>query len=343
MKSKDIDRIDVIDPHVHSGEDVFGPDSKTVVNSDLNVYVKNAEKLRIKKIIVIPEPTHRLRLRNGIIEESCIWEVKEDNTEKQHIEFKRLLKRDDSTRTELNPKNPYININRFVLNDIKSRNKASGVPKMFFAPLLHPRLDSEPNIVEFINDDQTKAIKIHGPSTYSSPSNIPKWAINLSRKYDLPFIIHTDSIYELETASSSAMKLILEKNISSKWARWANENNVCAYLAHGIGLDKETAKIVNNNENLIVGIGPDAVINSEITGQNKDRKSTYIETLFNIVYPERVVFSTDFAWNWKSSDKNTLDWKTKKRLSKFFIENGYDFNTVFNILYNTSDQFFNMR
>ena len=31
MDSKAIDRIDVIDPHVHSGEDIFGPDSKTVV------------------------------------------------------------------------------------------------------------------------------------------------------------------------------------------------------------------------------------------------------------------------------------------------------------------------
>ncbi|MCL5112115.1 MAG: amidohydrolase family protein [Candidatus Marsarchaeota archaeon] len=336
--SRSQDVFKITDPHVHSGVDFFGPSGDKEIISDVNKYSRHAKLLGINKAVLIPEPTHKLKLMDGTIEVSCIWQTNTNRPEM--VEFKRILRKGDSVLEEKNPKQPYTNVNSAVLKEVKDRNAASNTIKFFFAPLLHPHLDNQDNLIRFMTDKNVKAIKIHGPSSYSSPNSIPLWVISMAKDFDVPFIIHTDSLYELAEVSNSRMKALLQKNLSINWAKWVVKNNVRAYLAHGAGLDKEATKIVNDNDNIIIGVGPDAVINSEINMQEKHKE--YLPALFSMVDPGKIVFSTDFAWNWISYNKSNLDWGTKKRLLHLFDKENYDRATIEGVFQKNADRFFKL-
>jgi len=326
-----------IDPQVNIGKNLFGP------NSDINVFISQMDRLNITHAIVIPESTYELHLRNGYIERSCIWNVNEDGT----ISYKRILKKGNKETVELNPKNPLLNGNKYFLNVIKTKNKKLKKRKLHYAPVLHAKLDSPAYIEELLNDDLTVAIKIHGLSSHCTPADMPDWVVQMAKKYDLPFIIHTDYLTDPLQVSSPEMAKLMNKNKPIAWAKWVINHSVTAYLAHGIRLDPETAKLVNHENSLVVGTGPDYVLNLEkyrLFVTDKD----YLETLLEILDPSKILLSSDFAWNWFSSvtDKNTpseLDWGSKGRVIETGLKIGLGIKEIKGILSENAAKFFALK
>ncbi len=304
-------RTEVTDPEVHIGKNMFG------ATSDLSIFKQYMAKLNVVRAILIPESTYELQLQNGYTEQSCIWNVDQSTGE---IHYKRILFRGEERIEEPNPKAPLLSSNKHYLEVVKYENKHNNSWRRFyFAPILHPKLDTPEDIEQFLNEDATVGIKMHGISGHFTPNDVPGWVPKLAKSYDIPFIIHTD--YVDSSATTLRGKHLLPDSVQLsrdqrplKWAKWVDDNGVSAYLAHGIRLDAEAAKLVNRNDLMITGTGPDYVINMEkqrLLVKDKD----YLTCLFEMLEPNRIAYSSDFAWNWiNSSDMTKLDWEMKNRV-----------------------------
>jgi hypothetical protein len=290
---------EIIDSQMNYGKNIFGP------NSDLETYLYHAPLIGITKAILIPTGAHVLQLENRIEEKSCIWSIENGN-----LVFKRIIIEGKEEKQEINPPDPYQRMNLHSLQTVKHYNAIQSKIKFYFAPKTHPMLDNPNTLVKFLQEPSTIAIKIQGLATHTTPKSIPEWLIELSKRYDKPFIIHTDYLDTSISWINEEMSYLIRNNSSYMWARWAKEKGVRAYLAHGLRLDPLAADIVNSSDNLIVGLGPDILLEKEqerlvIKNQN------YLETLFNLVDENKIAFSTDYRWNVFDRGKwDNLDWKT---------------------------------
>jgi hypothetical protein len=183
-------RTEVADPHVHCGLNPFGFGSGLQVTSDFHLYRQKMIGLNIVRAILIPEPTYEVRLADGGVERLCVWE----DSGNGRVSYKRITTRDSEIREEDNPSNPYVTWNRSVLQTTIDANRRSSGRKLYFAPLVHPKLDSKSSLEEFSVHELTAALKVHGISTHCGPADMPRWVINLAKRSDLPFILHTDYV-----------------------------------------------------------------------------------------------------------------------------------------------------
>lgn len=328
-------RTQVADPHVHCGLNPFGFGLGSPLRSDFGVYKEKMAGLNVTRAVLIPEPTYEVELSDGAIERSCVWNINSDGS----ITYKRITTRNGKQQEDINPNNPYMTGNLEILKTAISSNKICDGRKFYFAPLFHPKLDTEDGFLRFADSSLTVAIKIHGISTYCGPGDMPKWIINLAKKKDLPFIIHTDYIRSDKAADEFAN--LVRRNSALKWAKWAIRNGVRAYLAHGIALDPEAAHLVGSTDQLVVGTGPDFLINKQ-----KERlaiETEFLPGLLNMIPHKQIVFSTDYAWNvLDPSIPTVLDWQSKVRIIDACISAGLDVNTIKRILYSNAAGFFRM-
>ncbi|MCL4379084.1 hypothetical protein M1589_00870 [Candidatus Marsarchaeota archaeon] len=340
-------RAEVTDPEVHVGKNLFG------ATSDLEVFKHQIPRFNIVNAIVIPESTYELRLSDGRTERSCLWRVDEATG---NVVYTKELMRGEERFEEINPRSPLLNSNKHFLELLKLENKKRAGFMFYFAPVLHPKLDIQWDIEQFLNDDITVGIKMHGISGHYVPKDVPGWVVRLAKRYDVPFIIHTDFIGDpLAGAVEGAAKMMLRRqpisedmanlrraNRPLKWARWVIDNGVAAYLAHGIRLDSDAARIVNHEESIIVGTGPDYSINSEKERLFiKDRD--YLTCLFEMLDPKRIAFSSDFAWNWfDASNMANLDWGMKRRVIAAGMARGLSDDEIRAVLSANSVRFFGL-
>jgi hypothetical protein len=126
-----------------------------------------------------------------------------------------------------------------------------------------------------------------------------------------------------------------------KWARWAIDNGVRAYLAHGLALDLDAARLVKSTDQLVVGTGPDFLINKQ--RERLVRKTEFLPALLSLVPPSQIVFSTDYAWNvLDQSRPDKLDWNSKGRIIEACVSAGLDSDTIRQILHGNAVGFFGM-
>ncbi len=294
-----------------------------------------APLIGITKAILIPTGTHVLQLENGTEEKSCIW-----STENGNLVFKRVIVEGKREKQEINPPNPYQRMNSHSLQTIKYYNATQNKIKFYFAPKTHPVLDNPNTLIEFLQEPLTVAIKIQGLAAHTTPKDIPEWLIELSKRYDKPFIIHTDYLDTNVIWVNEEISHLIRNNSPYMWAKWAKEKGVRAYLAHGLRLDPQAADVVNNSNNLMVGLGPDILLGKEqerlaIKNQN------YLETLFNLVDENKITFSTDYRWNVFNRDKwDDLDWKTHERIIAYANKRGKNKSFLLKIFHENAENFF---
>lgn len=296
----------IIDAQVNYGKSVFGPDC------NLDIYIKNATFQGINKSIIIPTSTHEIETEGGI-ERACIWEEKNNK-----ISYRKEVVNKDEILIIYNPKNPFYLMNNSTLKEIRNRNKNNTSIKLFFAPKVHPILCTYSSMKMFLAEPETVAIKIHGIASHISPSEIPEWLIKLSKEYDKPFIIHTDffNVNFQDERIPSYLYNIISKNQPLQWINWAKKNEIRAYLSHGLRLDETSAEEVNKSNNLVVGMGPDLMLQDEPM-RLKKQTDDYLADLVRIISPNKLVFSTDYRWNVrKRYEWDNLDWETHKRLQQ---------------------------
>jgi len=320
---------EIIDSQINYGEDVFGP------NSDLETYLYHAPFRGITKAILIPTPTHTLQLEDGTKEKSCVWFIENEN-----LVFKRIIVEGEKEKQEINPLNPYQRMNLYSLQNVKHYNEIQNKIKFYFAPKIHPILDNPDTLIEFLQEPSTIAIKINGLATHTTPQNIPEWLIELSKEYDKPFIIHTDYLDSDANWVNKEISHLIRSNSPYMWAQWAKKKGVKACLAHGLRLDPLAADVVNSSNNLIVGLGPDKLLENEqerlvIKNQN------YLETLFNLVDENKIIFSTDYRWNVFDRGKwDDLDWETHERIITYANKRGKSKGFLSKIFYENAQEFF---
>jgi|SRR3989344_1080897 len=322
--------IKILDSQMNFGRNIFGPDST------IEGYLEDAYANGVVKTIMIPTGTHELRLPNGTIEKSCIW-----YKDYGKIAFRRILLDENKNILEeqVNPMNPYSLMNAFCYNKLRELNIEQGKIMFYFCPKLHPTLDEESEISKYLTFEEVVAFKIQGLSSYTTPKDVPDWLIELLKTSDKPLMIHTD--YRVKKRGDGS-DMIIRNNKASQWAKWAVQNNLRCYLAHGLCLDPEAMDIVNNSEQFMVGLGPDLMLNQEknsLVVQNVD----YLTYLFNKIKPENLCFNYDYRWNVSQRGEwDILDWDAPKRVIKCAKKLGFTENFLKNILYYNAIRFFNI-
>lgn len=280
---------------------------------------------------MIPTGTHELKLPDGTFEKSCLW-----FKDGEKVIFKRILS-DSAGNTleeQINPLNPYALMNRSCYGVLKELNGKQDKIKFYFCPKLHPTLDTEEEVAIYLPFDEVVAFKIQGLSSYTSPTDIPRWFIDFLRINDKPIMIHTD--YRIKERKDG-LDEIIKNNHAFEWAKWAVKNSLKTYLAHGLCLDPLAIDVVNNSDLFMVGVGPDLMLNQErnsLAIQNVD----YLTYLFNHVQHKKICFNYDYRWNvHRRGDWDKLDWDSPKRviacatklgLSERFLENIFFYNAA---------------
>lgn len=194
-----------------------------------------------------------------------------------------------------------------------------GDKKLYFIPIIHPRLDDSTYLYELMDKDNPVAFKIHGVAHGVYPEMIDSEFIRALQNINIPIIVHTD--FSLET--NSIKGFIKAQNSSLKWARFFIENSIKGYITHAARLDNETIKLINENDNLVLGIGPDLLL-SEYSSGLKDigqyTKKDLLKILRDIVDPDKILFDVDYSWNVIGKERN-LDYEMVKRVDSVFPEN----------------------
>ncbi len=298
---------EIIDAQVNFGRSANGP------NSDFSVYEKEAEKLGITGAVLMSTPAHIIQTAEGE-ETSCLWQVIDDPG-KRYVKTVRTAA--GGEQTIYNPVRPYHEANRQVLEFVRAHNAQRKKLQLFFAAKIHPILDDEHCIDDFVSDDLA-CLKVHGISTHSDPTIFPQWIADVARHHNLPILVHTDYYGgPIDDSMDPFLREHLElyrKNHALPFIQWAIHNRLRVAINHGASLDRESIRIVNNEENLMLVYGPDSLIELD-----KERLATptddYARTLFDLARPDKVMFSTDFAWN--VNDRGTwqdMRWDSVERI-----------------------------
>ncbi len=322
----------IIDSQVNFGKNIFGP------YCNLERYIKSASEIGIEEALLISTGSHIFEREDGVIEKSCIWTVEDEN-----VIYESIFVRDGLEQKIINPLNPYKNFNNYTLSLVKSKNKEGRI-RFHFVPKVHPKLDEKEEVERLLQIEETVALKIHGIATYCTPKDIPLWIPDLLRIYDKPLLIHTDYVGKTTSVPiKTELQNIMVSNNPLIWAQWVIDNGIRAYLAHGVRLDKECVKLVNSLESLVVGIGPDLMIQFEFW-RLRSKTQNYIDSLFNMLDESKVLFSTDFAWNFKDKDnKENLDWGTVNRICNYAQSKNKDDTFLRRVFYENAEKFFKLK
>ncbi len=333
-------KLQLVDAEIHLGTGLVSPKSSEIIDGDIKTFSEQIKNLNIRGAIAIPAPTFRLKMPNGDIEESCFWR----RDEKGKIVYEKILIRDGKRTILLNPSKPYFNMNESVLETIKRENAKRKEAFFHFVPIFHPKLDVREDIERFLEEKLTVAMKIHGIGTHSEPTDVPSWVGMLLRRYDKPIFVHTDLSLKKIFRSEEEKELSELRNLNraSGWIRWAINNKVRIYLAHGCGmLEEETVKMINNADGIVTGVGPDLVIN--LDRSRIEEGNDYLHRLLESVNPKKLLFSSDFPCNWKDVRNLTdLEWGSKKRVVEAALDVGLSREDIDEILSKNAINFFKL-
>jgi predicted TIM-barrel fold metal-dependent hydrolase len=322
----------IIDCQVNYGNSLFGP------NCDILYYDKKAQERGITHALVMPTLTHELKKR-GLKEKSCIWEKSKDK-----IIYKNIIQLGGREKETINPQNPYKLMNKECSKKIDELNNNSKI-QYFFIPKIHPFLDTSKEIESLLSNSQVKGLKLNGLASHVSPEDIPSWLPDLIKKYDKPLMVHTDYLnpnYDISQIPPH-LREIIKKNNPLSWLKWIEKNDSFkTYLAHLARFDKRAIEKINYLDNIIIGMGPDLMLQTE-SARLKEPTSNILQDILRIINPDRLVFSTDFAWNVHTRENwESFDWESVSRLKKEAKKQRINQKDLEKILGENALRFFNL-
>lgn len=282
----------IIDAHSHIGQDfLFG-------NSDLSEYVEMCKRNGITQGTLMPQPNACYVIKGKLV--PCVKWFYEGQGK---ISYK--------TYDGIN-KNPYKYLNYYFYNECR---KVKDI-HIDFVPLIHPILDDEDYIQELVRNTKPVALKIHGIGSGVEPATIPESFISILKKLDLPIIIHAEFDDRKKTNYDAGKKYIKDVNHPKLWAQFFIDNDLKGLITHGGGIDLETLNLIRGNPNIMLGIGPDFLLEQQgYRISEKQKGKGYLEALKEQMPVEQIVFDLDFNWN-KGPDGVNVDEGTITRIKK---------------------------
>lgn len=297
----------IIDTHSHIGKDYYFGESL------LCDYDNFCKKNNINIGFLMPMPWPVMKTKNKEIC-SLIWE--HENYEL--INYYKLIKFNGDVKKEKIKTNPYKDVNEYYFNLI---SKSSTNTKIYFVPMLHGVLDEPFYVDELIKKQNPVALKIHGFSEGFFANDIKQELVEIIKYYDIPIILHT-SVYNYDEGYGLNTKFWRNKCSPKLWTDFLLKNNLKGVLNHGACLDKEVINLVNKNDNLMIGIGPDLDISQDpykvLIQKDQYLKQGYLNILKKNVSPEKLLFDVDFNWN--TDNKGNIDYNQAKRIESVWSD-----------------------
>jgi len=322
-----------VDSQVNIGKSVFGP------NCDIDYYNKISSGLGITKAIIMPTLTHELKT-SEFIERSCIWERKGSDT----IYRREIFYPSGEIIREINPENPYRFMNRYALKKIRNLNMNSQI-EYFFIPKIHPILDTKEEIESLISEKEVVGLKINGLATYTSPNQIPEYIVRLTEEHHKPLLVHTDYLNPKfdDVRIPTNLRQIISKNTPKAWLDWAESiKPYKMFLAHLARMDKDSIDRVNNLENIVIGLGPDIMLQDEPM-RLREPTTNILRDALMCINNKKLLFSSDFAWNVYDRTKwGDFDWGTKDRLEEEATKLNIEEKVIYGILGKNAIDFFGL-
>ena len=210
--------------------------------------------------------------------------------------------------SDLSLKNPYKELNEYVYNKVNDKEVRD--IKLYFIPLIHPVFDTPTHIKKTIERYNPVAIKFHGIAGGFWPEIVKSNVIEKLRYANLPIIIHTDYSHFPNVPIEKLRAL----NNPYNWANFIIRNKLKGYLTHGSRVDFKTFELVNNNDNLVIGIGPDLKISNERSRWVNYSSKEYLKILKDYVSHNKILFDIDYSWNVIGKEKK-LDYNAVERVS----------------------------
>ena len=302
----------ILDAHSHIGMDKFFK-----FQGSIDEYIQECKKIGVTDSLLMSTPCPVIISGESKVT-PLIWNFEDG-------QFK-CYKEKNGEVMEVQ-KNPYNLVNE-ILKSTLSKMKNCGI-NLHCIPLVHPKYDTD-NYLEMLLMDNPVAIKMHGISAAFSPYDVSDRFWNIIRKYDVPIIIHTD--YD-NTQNDTPLCKLRNANTPLEWINVLKKQNVRALLTHGVRLCSDSMKLINGNNNFVIGIGPDSLIASE--KERLYKNSSYLETLFEGVSIDQLVFDIDYPWNVKN---DRLDFNSIDRIKKI-ITNADELDKI---LYYNAQKFFHL-
>ncbi len=324
--------MEIVDIQVNLGESYFGPES------DIDYYDQQARQIGITRSIIIPTLTHKIQVED-FTEVSCIWEETPGG-----VVYKRLIRRGDKDDVEVNPRNPYATMNRYVLSEVRRLNQSSTI-KYYFIPKVHPVLDTEEEVSSLVGQPETVGLKINGLASHVTPEEVPAYIASLTRDFRKPLFVHTDWLNSdfQDSRIPQYLHHLIKGNNPCAWLDWVNRNfPYRVLLAHLARMDMQAIREVNDSESVAIGLGPDMMLQAEPMRLAQPSDNILRDALTTID-ADKLLFCTDFAWNvYDRTDWSAFDWDTIERLKEVSREVGMTKQELSDILSGNAIRFFNL-
>lgn len=299
----------IIDGHSHIGNERFNSREETKCTD----YVTFASKCGVNVALIMPVPCPISPLDIGELEPNktvLSWRFDgnkfEDYSESKIISDRYL-------------KNPYKEINEYYFKEINKSTTEN--LKLYFIPIIHPRLDSIDYLEELIVKYSPVALKIHSVGTLTSPNEISQDWVRIINKYDMPIIVHTD-FNNGKFDSNPALYNAVKKADPLEWYNFFESNQITGVLNHGAALSIETLEKVNKSNYVKVGIGPDEYFGKDFGRLAIDKKTFdekgFLKILHDVLLPEKLIFDIDFDYNQGQNKK--LDFNCINRITGIWNE-----------------------
>ena len=282
----------IIDCHSHIGKDYYWRES------NISEYLKIMEKQKIDLSLLMPVPGQVIPDMPN--KRYFFWTANGKNNIRFHSDccFQEII-------------NPFAQVNDYIHEVVSLNNKNKNLK---FIPIIHPLLDTPEHIISIYEKYQPVAFKIHGVACGIGPKDIPEKVIRILKKIDLPIIVHTDYCENPKTP----IEYIRFKNNPYDWALFFIINDIKGYLTHGCRNDLKTFELVNKNDNLVVGIGPELKISNQKNRWVNKINKPYLEIIKSGLSIDKILFDIDYSWNIDCDDN--IDYKPVDRLSEHFNE-----------------------
>jgi len=320
-----------IDAHSHFGKTYFGPDSRP------EDYLEGTKNLNIVSSIISPAPTPEI-ITNEIIFRPCVWKVNRIDSvtyveQEENINSQEIIER--SAR-----RNPYANSNLELISLARKINCNQQDSRVLVMPIFHPILDDLNQVFELLKQPEVVAIKFHGVAASAGPESIPKSLIKELKNRNTPIIAHTDMyLGTIDNAFDYAREL----NHPQKWVKWAVETGVSTVITHGARLDGEAIHQAKNNPNILIGCAPDLAILGEKDHSLTIKTNNFLESLFELVNPNQLVFDIDYGWNTQNIGQwSNLDWDMCRRIETEADKAGFSAIDLEDIYYNNAARLFKL-
>lgn len=329
--SKDmIENSKKIDAHGHFGPSFLGP------QSTMGEYLRQARNINVVATIASPGPTPELQ-QGSKLYRPCMWQI----TNGERVYFEQTVSKvtgEEVSRISVR-ENPYHDVNTSLIAKVRMVNKKNIGPQVFVMPIYHPILDTKEEVEKLMNSQSTIALKLHGISTFTGPSDVPSEVIDVLKKSNKPIIVHTDTYTgEVTSPIHTAYKM----NESLLWVEWARETGVRTLITHGACLSSKAIELARYTDNVMIGIAPDLLIQNEPERLAIDG-SKYLSSLIIGATPGKLLFDIDYGWNVIERDRwDQMDWNMHLRIVEAARRERISDKQIEDIFINNAIRFYNL-